>query len=89
MTIIHTGYAATADSQSFASWDSGYSTPGAPFRFGNIRQMRNTSETQSVSAVIPIEPDLTPYECMRLGGGLAFWDKPEEDLYSFDDGQPA
>jgi hypothetical protein len=51
--------------------------------------MRDTSETQSVSAVTPIESDLNPYECMRSGGGLAFWDKPEEDLYGFDDGQPA
>jgi len=34
------------------------------------------------------EPDLIPYECSRSSGSLSFWDDPQEDIYTFEDGQP-
>ena len=39
---------------------------------------------------LPSEP--TPEQCMRVvevSGALDFWDRPEEDIYSLEDGQPA
>jgi len=89
MTIVCRDYTETIDSQITSSWASGYRRLGDPVRLGGICQAENISETKSVSAVVPPEGDLNPYECLRSSRGLAFWDRPEEDVYSFEDGQPA
>jgi len=89
MTITYKQHSGTTDSITTSPWGSGYSVPGNPLRVGNICQANNISETKSVSTLTAIEPDLNPYECMRGSGGLAFWEGPEEDIYTFDDGQPA
>ena len=89
MTIVHREYTGTVDSQITSSWDSGYSTPGGPIHLGSICPAENISETKSVSGLMPPERELSPYECLRLSGGLAFWDRGEEDIYSLDDGEPA
>jgi len=34
------------------------------------------------------EQELVPYECTRSSGVLNFWDDENEDIYSFEDGQP-
>lgn len=88
MTVVCEESTGTVDSQMAFMWQSGYLTPGAPIHYGAVCGVEDASETKSVSAVRPMEPELNPYECLRLSGGLAFWDRPEEDLYSFDDGQP-
>jgi hypothetical protein len=46
------------------------------------------SSTQSISTFKLSEPDINPYDCCRSSGVLSFWDDPQEDIYSFDDGQP-
>ena len=86
MTIICKRYTEMVDSQVPSSWTSGYYTPGTPLHFVGI--CLNRSETKSVSAIVPPENDLDPYECLRSSGGLAFWDRTEEDIYSFSDGEP-
>jgi hypothetical protein len=32
-------------------------------------------------------PDLNPFESCRSNGTLDFWDDPEEDIYTFEDGE--
>ena len=71
-----------------SSWNVGYLAPGDLLCVGSIRWENNISETKSVSTLMVLEPDLSPYEYMRLSGILAFWNEPEEDIYTFDDGQP-
>ncbi len=88
MTVTHERPTETVDNQSTSAWNSGYWTPGALLRYGSICGVEDVSETKSVSAIRPLESELNPYECLRLSGRLAFWDRPEEDIYSFDDGQP-
>ncbi len=88
MTVIREAPTGTVDSQIASGWNTGYLTPGTLFHYGRICGVEDVSETKSVASVRPLEPELNPYRCMRSSGGLAFWDQPQEDVYSFDDGQP-
>jgi hypothetical protein len=42
----------------------------------------------SISNRVADEDELSPYECARSSGTLNFWDDPEEDIYTLEDGQP-
>ena len=55
---------------------------------GNVYVPDSRASTESVLAFKPSEPNLIPYECCRSSGVLSFWDEPEEDIYTFEDGQP-
>lgn len=57
-------------------------------RIGVMFRLADGTDTESVMAAIAGEPDLIPYECCRASGVLSFWDNPEEDPYTFEDGQP-
>ena len=46
------------------------------------------SDTKSVRCFEKAEPELIPFECARLSGSLDFWNNPEEDVYTSEDGQP-
>jgi hypothetical protein len=41
----------------------------------------------SVEAAAQIDIPFPTYEMTRNSGCLRFWDEPEEDLYTFDDGE--
>lgn len=89
MTIMHTEQTATVESQVAASWDRCCAGLDDQVYLGSISQASNISDTESVLALVSPDRDLNPYECLRLSGGLAFWDRGKEDIYSFDDGEPA
>jgi len=89
MTIIHRQQTATVESQVAASWDRSSTGLDDQVYPGSISQASDISDTESVLALVSPDQDLNPYECLRLSGGLAFWDRGEEDIYSFDDGEPA
>jgi hypothetical protein len=55
---------------------------------GETFRVIDATDTESVIAAMATEPDLIPYECCRSSGILSFWDEPDEDLYTFEDGQP-
>ncbi|MCK4816417.1 hypothetical protein KA005_11675 [bacterium] len=55
---------------------------------GEAFRMIETTATESAQVATKIEFDLVPYEFCRFSGVLSFWDNPEEDIYSFEDGQP-
>ena len=57
-------------------------------RLGETFRVSDATATESVMAAMATEPDLIPYECCRSSGVLSFWDNPDEDLYTFEDGQP-
>ncbi len=44
-------------------------------------------DTASARASTECEEEIGPYELMCGSGALAFWDEPEEDIYSFEDGE--
>ncbi|MBN2210909.1 MAG: hypothetical protein JW709_05885 [Sedimentisphaerales bacterium] len=48
----------------------------------------NHNFTESVSVSSRNEFELSPYCCCRDSGTLDFWDEPEEDIYTLEDGQP-
>ncbi len=53
----------------------------------------DASETFAVPPCVHVSPpsDPTTEQAMRLvelSGSLDFWDRPEEDIYTLDDGRP-
>ncbi len=62
-----------------------YSNTGE--RRGEAYELKDSTTTASVSSVIEPERELSPYELISSNGALAFWDNPEEDIYSFEDGE--
>jgi len=48
----------------------------------------NDSSTSSVKALETPQVELNPFECCRESGILDFWNDPNEDVYTSDDGQP-
>lgn len=57
-------------------------------RLGETFRVADATFTDSVMAAMVTEPELIPYECCRSSGILSFWDDPEEDIYTLEDGQP-
>jgi hypothetical protein len=47
----------------------------------------DSTATASISFMDEPEKEINPYELMCSNGAFAFWDDPEEDIYSFDDGE--
>lgn len=52
-------------------------------------------ETSSINQpiTIPLKPPADPsaeqrMRAMEVSGALDFWDRPEEDIYTLDDGEP-
>jgi len=89
MITIDTEQTVMSDDRSMSTWERCYSTSQVYMRLGDTIQEDNVSDTRSVLAIVPLEEELNPYECARSSGILAFWDSEEEDIYSFDDGEPA
>jgi len=87
MTIICCERTATLDEQSCLPWESSYVASERRICVGSI-QTENGSATQSVLAVVPQGKEINPYECARSSHVLAFWDHHDEDVYTFDDGNP-
>jgi len=46
-----------------------------------------STDTLSALVSVRIEPEITAYELMSSSGGISFWDAPEEDIYTFEDGE--
>jgi hypothetical protein len=46
------------------------------------------SSTSSIRDHVANEDEFSSYECSRFSGSLSFWDNPEEDIYTLEDGQP-
>lgn len=56
----------------------------------NIEKDCTRQNLMAVTIVVPPD-DPTPEQRMAIveaSGSLSFWDEPEEDIYSDDDGQP-
>jgi len=45
-------------------------------------------DTSTNNYIEDINPVLNPYQLCRDSGTLDFWDDPEEDIYTFEDGEP-
>lgn len=44
-------------------------------------------DTASIIFSTKLEDEVSSYDLIYGSGALAFWDRPEEDLYSFEDGE--
>lgn len=64
-----------------------YTIPRGIIRMGEFFANVTNTDTECIRAFEPPEPDVVPYECCRASGVLSFWDDPEEDIYTFEDGQ--
>ena len=57
----------------------------------NISKRRYVESYSSTASInyeeLETADDVIPYELLCNSGGLSFWDEPEEDIYSFDDGE--
>lgn len=90
MITAYTVQTATICSEANSPWDSRYGTPVCNYiHLGRIFQTHNVSDTASVLNLSPPEQDLNAYQCARSSGVLAFWDRPEENIYNPDDGEAA
>ena len=87
MTITCEEPTATIGAQSCLPWGISYVVSERRVCLGSIQAERD-SATRSVMALVTHEEDLNPYEFMRSGRVLAFWDDPKEDVYSLNDGEP-
>jgi len=54
---------------------------------GKRYESRHYTKTASACAAEVLEIDFSAYELICTSGTLSFWDKPEEDIYSFEDGE--
>lgn len=45
------------------------------------------TDTAAASSYAESEKEISPYEIMCGSGALDLWDEPEEDIYSFEDGE--
>jgi hypothetical protein len=89
MITIDPEQTAISADQFTPTWETCYTTSQVYIRLGAMIQADSVSDTRSVLALTRVEEDLNPYECVRSSSILAFWDSEEEDIYSFDDGEPA
>ena len=66
-----------------------YNTPSGIIYVGNLYVLPNNSKTFAATIIsLPaIEP--SPFDYCRSSGVLSFWDDPKEDIYDFQDGEPA
>jgi len=53
---------------------------------GTTGLVEATSDCASVREALSLEPQTHAYEAARDAGALDFWNAPEEDIYTFDDG---
>lgn len=66
-------------------WLKAYKTQDE--NIGEIYELKDSTATASVIYAMVPAKDLSPYELMSNSGANAFWDDPEEDIYSFEDGE--
>ena len=64
-----------------------YNIPSELVIVGEFFTRSSQTDTECIRALQYPERGLVPYECSRASGVLSFWDDPEEDIYTFEDGQ--
>jgi len=85
MTLIKIDENVTNDTP-IASWVSDYKIDDINIMIGIMQH--DVSDTASVADMSnSFEEEIDAYEFMRSSGSLSFWDEPEEDIYSFEDGE--
>jgi hypothetical protein len=87
MTVTCRERTATLDEQFCLPWENLYFASELRICVGSIQAERR-SDTRSVLAIMTQDEEMNPYECVRSSHTLAFWDHRDEDIYSFNDGEP-
>ena len=69
----------------YPHWPSSYVAMNDIKVYGYENKTYN--DTASALSSTILEEEFNSYELIAGSGGLAFWDEPEEDIYSFEDGE--
>ena len=66
-------------------WSTVYTAIGE--HRGEVYERKDSTTTASVSSAMEPEKEFASYELICSSGVLAVWDNPDEDIYSFEDGE--
>jgi hypothetical protein len=92
MTMISSGFEAQVHYEEWQETATNCTSCGVarPARWTIITlpTAQKSSRCRAAIAAQEAEPSLGCYEAARDSGVLGFWDDPEEDVYTMDDGEP-